>query len=387
MAITELGRILQWPRLVPINPSGQWRVGTNVTLNQLNYKVSINFRWPYAATSINEALFKVGAVAGSGTLTGQMYTSDISAWPVRPSVTTVGGSATWNWISSDDNSVVTMDHSGDAPSLTPGTYYSYEIEATTVDTAGQGPAYAMPDRGVDLIGAEYGSVVVSRDIGAGWANASVVDWAQLALRDSGGTVLEIPGLPLPGADGNAEGSGEDDAFGRILYSTSSTNDEYGITITPAVGLQSIGVWCSGDFEADFTAKLYSDPTGTPSAERTVTFDEIADRMHTANRTCVFLPWATPFELTASTKYAVTMLATTSTNIEIAVGNVDAAGDVSGYACGQNVKLCKRDGSSGAFTEVNAYNPCIALAVNGIETGGGGGTSSVLGGGSLSGGFS
>jgi len=130
-----------------------------------------------------------------------------------------------------------------------------------------------------------------------------------------------------------------------------TADEYGNIIIPKIPFVATGMRAILDINggANFEAILYSDPLGTPVAERTISVD--AEGIGNANTNDVYLMFSSSYALKPNTSYAISVRPTTTTSVSAYY--IDSiAGAILLGAPNDNAYSCRRIGNSGAFSDYN-----------------------------------
>lgn len=138
---------------------------------------------------------------------------------------------------------------------------------------------------------------------------------------------------------------------ETFASDTATADEYGNIITIPATYNAIGIsaFFSGLNTSDLELILYSNPLGTPVAERTITVD--ADTLSTtAAGFCQFM-FSSPFLMKANTPYAVTLRPTTTNAISTYYTETTSDGMHIG-APNATAYSCRRLDNSGAFSDYN-----------------------------------
>lgn len=168
------------------------------------------------------------------------------------------------------------------------------------------------------------------------------------------------------------------AAGRSVaaINTGTTPDEYvaafqlGVPLLlTGMGLKPEAIGTSDTFEMI----LYSDPFGSPVAERTWTPDP--DELITGE-------WLTPsfdvpFEAAADTDYAIGLRPTSANSINWSYyDNTTGFEDLKAASFFSVIKMASRVNNAGPFTETQVYHvPEFAIEIGGYEDGGGGGSPS------------
>jgi hypothetical protein len=161
------------------------------------------------------------------------------------------------------------------------------------------------------------------------------------------------------------------------FASNSTPDEYALVFQVPVPMRvtslvtTIGSFANTD---DFELILYSDPLGTPVAERTIAHD--ADESN-AQSVGQFERDISPYDLSAGTTYAIAMRPTTTNALAISVadfgsGNANLRGAT---LFGTNASLGTRTDQSGAFTETTTQIPLMGFRAS-FDDGGSGSAAEV-----------
>jgi len=132
---------------------------------------------------------------------------------------------------------------------------------------------------------------------------------------------------------------------------SATADEYGNIIIPKVTYFATGIRATLDINvtANIELILYSDPLGTPVAERTITFD--AEMSGTAAVNNGYFMFASGYTMRSNTTYAIAVRPTTTSSISAYYLDTVAGAALLG-APNDNAYACRRIGNSGAFSDYN-----------------------------------
>lgn len=179
-------------------------------------------------------------------------------------------------------------------------------------------------------------------------------------QDTAGTGAAKIGTTLPMAtivfdDGTVGWVGADSwiwgSETQSAFSNASTPDEYAMIfqVPFACRITSLYAYLSSMASTDdFELILYSDPLGTPVAERTITVD--ADLMSSGTSGFCEFPLATTFDLSINTDYAVALRPTTANTIQFdriifGTGNAALRGAT---MLGTNWYQASRTNQTGAF---------------------------------------
>lgn len=171
--------------------------------------------------------------------------------------------------------------------------------------------------------------------------------------------------------------------------TDSTNpDERGMIFQVPWDCKIDGFWMYGgttDAGSDFSLKLYSDPTGTPSAVSGGTIAVLAEQLGApAADGMMFFNLATEISLTRNTDYALMLRASGTSNARLFAATLGDAGHRVFWPGGTTIAKGSRQNDTGAFT---AESPAITMYSMGVRisqvhdtsSGSGGATQKVYGG--------
>lgn len=159
------------------------------------------------------------------------------------------------------------------------------------------------------------------------------------------------------------------------FQDSTNPDERGLMFQVPWDCTVDGLWAGAgptDASSDFTLRLYSDPTGSPSQLATVSV--LAEQLGVAATQDFVHHHITPVNLTAGTNYGVTVLATGTSNTRLTTNVLGNEAHRALYPGGTTLAKITRNGGAGAFS---AESPAITLPKVGViishlhNTGGGG----------------
>lgn len=219
------------------------------------------------------------------------------------------------------------------------------------------------------------SVVVVRMGGVGYLNAYLT-------ADTGSGPTRVAG-PAPlavlttddGTVGWLTGSPSVFIEAATAFNSGSTPDEYATIFTPSFATQCVGAAALVDNVASgdtFELILYSDPLGTPVAERTATID--ADMISGANQEGLAAGlFASAFTLTAGTAYAVACRPTTANNISLSRLQFGTGNGVLRTPTPLGVAWSEgtRSNQSGSFSSSDIVLPIIGPILQAFDNGAGG----------------
>jgi hypothetical protein len=164
-----------------------------------------------------------------------------------------------------------------------------------------------------------------------------------------------------GTLGYLQGSCVHSAVNAVTFASSSTPDEYGIIFQLPFESTAISLWFHGrptSNAANAELILYSDPTGTPVAEATITLDANNFNLSDGLRLSEFaLPTAKT--LAANTNYAVCVRPTTTTNVAVMTFSL-ADANYRKFLAGTNVSRATRSDNAGAFTPTTTEFPLMGV---------------------------
>ncbi len=145
-------------------------------------------------------------------------------------------------------------------------------------------------------------------------------------------------------------------------STTVTFDEYGNIINSPGTFDALGIYVliTAGTAADFELILYSNPLGTPVAERTVVVD--ATQLGSATSNIVEVLFTSPFTIKRNTDYAISVRPTTSTGITLIY--MDSKNAIDGLASSQ-FYACKRLDNTGAFSDYNGGTAKTRVVMMGL----------------------
>lgn len=334
-----------------------------------------------------ESLFTIGLArlaGGSGTKTISAAGGGAMYFPLN-AVTFANAGTTTVWGIQDIASGLedgTFDVSGTlvggTDTITASQYLRVVMESGTKDIA-HGTEYAvgfeMTARGgtdsiaVNQIGNEYtagrqlGYPMGTQDSGAGPVRRPAF-WTVIIEFDDG-TLGWIDGLPaclsLLGAT-------------SVAFNSGSTPDEYALvgSLPYKCALGAIGGWpTSLDATDDHEWILYSDPLGTPVAERTV----VVDASFLGGTNNPFLWNIAAYEIAANTTFGIAIRPTTANSLTLNYNDLKTGNSaLKAFSDFKSMGLYSRTNQSGAFSLVDALHVPGIFALqtaldDGVSTGG------------------
>lgn len=165
------------------------------------------------------------------------------------------------------------------------------------------------------------------------------------------------------------------------WNSGSATKEYGNFFQLSAPVKVYGFVANVAIGGDTDLVLYSDPLGTPVAEKTISVDANAIGTATAGRIGYFL-FSSPYEATADQPLAGIMKPTTGTNISSVYKTFELAAHQASDPLGENCYAVNRN--TGAFAAQNSSKDRFALgllvaAFDDGAGGGGGGIGALVGG--------
>ncbi len=161
------------------------------------------------------------------------------------------------------------------------------------------------------------------------------------------------------------------------FGSSSTPDEYALVFRLPFPATAIGLYARLSGVAatdDFEAILYSDPLGTPVAQRTITQDADLTGLGQSYERSI-----TAYSLLAATDYAVAIRPTTANTLSLTQYDYGSAGHLRGATTlGTNWYLGTRTNQTGAFTPNTNILPILGVRLLAFDDGAGGGSSTPVG---------
>jgi len=150
--------------------------------------------------------------------------------------------------------------------------------------------------------------------------------------------------------------------GISFNSTTGTADEYGNIINSPGTFTALGMYglITAGTAADFELILYSNPLGTPVAERTVVID--ATQLGNTSASIVEVLFTSPFTLKANTAYAVSIRPTTANNVSLSY--MDGKNDLDSLVSSQ-IYSCRRLDNTGAFSDYNGGTAKTRVVLMGL----------------------
>jgi hypothetical protein len=158
------------------------------------------------------------------------------------------------------------------------------------------------------------------------------------------------------------------------YSNSSNPDERGNLVRFSSEVSLAGVASRGRIDSSSTdtvaIKVYSDPTGTPSLEESLTLihDKSRASTGTAGRHYLF---DTSITLAANTWYAITFRPSGSANVRLDSVTVDSVAIMDAFQGGADYHWCERNNDAGAFTANTTQRMWFDLIIDQVHDGAGG----------------
>lgn len=247
----------------------------------------------------------------------------------------------------------TFTFSSGTKSIASGAFVAVGVEMTA-----RGGADSVIIRSVSVQGSiPYSSI----DTGSGPTRSATP--TQVLVEADDGTIGWILGAPLPFTEDT------------INLSDTTTPDEVALIFQlpfPARVQVPIG-FISPESGDSFDFKLYTNPLGTPSAQRAVSVDPNQTAQSGSINEAVgrFSP---AYDLAANTLYAIALRAT-GTGLTLARITMASASHRAATPLGTNWSYGTRSNDTGAFSETTTMLPRLGLYVQAFDDGAGGGGSS------------
>lgn len=333
----------------------------------------------YSANGANEFLSTAGQlVLSSGRGTSKTIDNTTKIWVAAASTTFVNATSRLTLGIMDLDSGGLPDGTFDvSKELTSASGYTANaINGFLLDTAGSksvtdGNAYALVAKWTAYGGADSIQITTSNMTRAVHPYG-VVDTGSGATKQIDGDIR----IMLEFADGTIGYFSAQTVIqaSTMSWNSGSTPDEYAMIFQFPFPFQICGMEgaiysLSGDFEV----LLYSDPEGTPSVELTLTVDK--DNTHSGGDSFSGFNWASTFNGSANTKYAVALRPTSASGITsryISVGSGNSQLFVGSSIFGTNGYMGTRSNQTGAFSTTTYQLPAWGLRLTGFDAGGSGG---------------
>lgn len=178
-----------------------------------------------------------------------------------------------------------------------------------------------------------------------------------------------------GARGYFYGGYVASGISSTTWNNTSGTKEYGNLIQLPFPAKAFGIVCSAAISGDTDAILYSDPLGTPSAQKTVSIDLNTVGDSTASVHSVL--FASPYSMAANTPYAAILKPTSATNISLSYKTFGATAHQNSESGGNGYAISR---NAGAFASQNSgldrYS--IGLLVGAFDDATGGGGTTIVG---------
>jgi hypothetical protein len=152
------------------------------------------------------------------------------------------------------------------------------------------------------------------------------------------------------------------------WDNTSGTKEYGNLIQLPVPATAFGISAFVTVTGDADLILYSNPLGTPVAEKTVSVDK--DTVALASSGAVAVPFASSFSMAANTPYAAIVKPTSATSITAPYITLNASAHQKAHSLGANAYAISRNTGAFAVQNANKDRYAIGLLVGAFEAGGG-----------------
>ena len=155
------------------------------------------------------------------------------------------------------------------------------------------------------------------------------------------------------------------------FNSGSTPDEYASMFQVPFACETSGATVNLFTLGACEIILYSDPLGTPVAQRTVTVAQT--QSSNVGNSWLHVSWPSTYTLTANTNYAIAVRPTTATNISASQATIGSADVRTLMMCGATWQRGTRTNQSGAFGSLSTTTMLYAMPrISGIDTGSAGG---------------
>lgn len=192
----------------------------------------------------------------------------------------------------------------------------------------------------------------SQDTGSGPARNSAL--TEMVIEADDGTIGWLLGCPIPFTDDT------------ITLSDTTTPDEVALIFQlpfPA-RVRDVVAYISPQSGDTLDLKLYTDPLGTPSAQRTVTIDPVVT-VQSATLNPLHASFSSDYDLAAGTLYAFGIRATGS-SFSLSRLTLADADHRAATLLGTHWRYGSRSDSSGAFTESTTMLPRLGLYLQALD---------------------
>jgi len=142
----------------------------------------------------------------------------------------------------------------------------------------------------------------------------------------------------------------------VTFNSGSTPDEYAMIFQVPLACRVTALMAScGEFDAGETGEiiLYSDPLGTPVAERTESLGVDNTGQGSAASTTAIIPLTTTYDLAANTNYAVAVRPTSAGNRQIGQIDLPNAASRAAFPFGTTIQGGSRTDQTGAFGSLSS----------------------------------
>lgn len=278
------------------------------------------------------------------------------------------------------------------PSRPDGVYDVYGERVQGTDALAGGTYYeqAMSSGTKTLSNSDYVCVVIELTVknGADLVNiarntsdSDIVPnssaYLSAAWSAAGGTTCGL--IADDGTRGILENLAPSTAPSVLAFQSGDAYPEYGNVLQLPYRHQVSGVWATmfataASLAADFDARLYTDPTGTPVQQASTSVDASIFRNMTGG---IYIPFSSAVTIEANTPYAVSFRATTAADVRMTKREFAAAAWADFYAPGGAGTLYAAKRAAGAFVDAGTskdtlvvISPMISAIDDGAGAGGG-----------------
>lgn len=291
----------------------------------IQFMTSTGNTWADSTTSVTIGLQDTSTSAGPPTQPDETWTNE-----PRIAITPTGGA---NPVTISNTTWTTATIGTGSRSLTPGDQISIVADMTA-----RGGTDALVFRLLSPIGSPH--LPASSLKTASWA-ATNGALPNVLITTDDGTLFWLEGS-RPGTNTTS-----------LTANTGTTPDELALNINLPFNYAVDALWMLGSTSAaaDYSLVFYSDPYGTPVAEKTVTIDGGWYRSNVGGVGMALVNLPTVFWGTANRNYAVSVLPTSANSVAVAGVTVSDNAHLAAWAGTNNHYITRSDGS-GAFSRTS-----------------------------------
>ena len=330
---------------------------TSVTLDAADEAVANVLQIPLDGTCVGARVF-TGTVTTGATVTISIETVDATTGAPTGTLYHANATATVAIADTDDNAEISVTYTG-------FTVNQGDIVAVVVTAPGSG-VFDMTFKSMDWLGERRAFPYITRFVTGAWVKRNQ-ESPMVLIEYTGGVFHPIPdAYPY-------------DSIVAGTYDNGTTPDQHAVKFTLPFGGEVRGFWVQFDFDGATDVELLDSVDtviDTVSIDPDIRSDVIQDQN-------IWL-FADPHELTKDAVYRLNFKPTTTTNINMHTFDCAGSAQLGGTKPGANIVRSTRT-DAGAWTDFNGHLPA-GLLFNSIDIPAGAGTSSILGGGNMTGGM-